>query len=156
MPQKSPVPASPVHHWEKTNNPWVRLHNGYAGLFQAKMFSVAVDSSKWLKAIIGNNSSSTSTIKSLQNYFITHRFSQVTILDNRPVYTSEEFEFFVKTSGMKHIKSAPYHPAINRCAERAVRTFKTTTKKVKDIESMPDILQTFLFQYCITTQSRYR
>ena len=120
------------------------------------MFSINVDSSKWLKAIIGNNTSSTSTIKSLQHCFITHRFSQVTISDNRSVYTSEKCAIFVKTSGMKHIKSPSYHPAINGCAERAVRTFKTMTKKVKDIESMSYRLQTFSFQYCITPQSGYR
>ena len=28
MPQKAPV-----HHWERTNNPWVRLHIDYAGIF---------------------------------------------------------------------------------------------------------------------------
>lgn len=110
------------------------------------MFSINVDSSKWLKAIIGNNTSSTSTIKSLQHCFITHRFSQVTISDNRSVYTSEKCAIFVKTSGMKHIKSAPYHPAANICAEIAVRILKTMMKKLKDIEFMSDRLQMFLFQ----------
>lgn len=116
----------------KSNNPWVRLHKGYTGPFQAKIFSIIIDSSKWLKSIVGNDTSSTYTIKSLQHCFITHRFWKVTISDNRLVYTSEEFAFFVKTSGMKLTKSAPYHPALNGCAERAVRTFKTTMKKGKD------------------------
>ena len=39
------------------------------------------------------------------------------------------------------------------CAERAVRTFKTAMKKLKDIESMSDRLQIILFQYCIIPQS---
>ena len=54
---------------------------------------------------------------------------------------------------MKHIKLAPFYPAINGCAERSVRTFKTTMKKLKDIESISDRLRTFLLQYCITQQS---
>ena len=69
------------------------------------------------------------------------------------MYTSEEFAFFVKTSDMKHIKSAPHHTGTNGCAERAVRTFKPTMKKLKDIESMSGRLRTFLFQYCITLSS---
>ena len=54
---------------------------------------------------------------------------------------------------MKHIKSVPYHPATSGCAERSVRTFETTMKKLKDIESISDRLRTFLLQYCITPQS---
>ena len=69
--------------------------------------------SKWLKAIIGNNTSSKFTIKS----------SQVVITDNRSVYTSEKFAFFIKRSRMEYIRSEPYHSAINGFAERAVRTF---------------------------------
>ena len=69
------------------------------------------------------------------------------------MYTSEELAFFVKTSGMKHIKSAPHHPDTNGCAARAVTTFKSTMKKLKDIESMSDGLRTILFQYCITLTS---
>ena len=53
---------------------------------------------------------------------------------------------------MKHIKLAPYYPATSGCAERSVRTFKTTMKKLEDIESISDRLRTFLFQYCITPQ----
>ena len=54
---------------------------------------------------------------------------------------------------MKHIKSAHFRPATNECAEKAARTFKVTTKKLKDIQSMSERLRTFLFQYCITPLS---
>ena len=107
----------------------------------------------WLEAIIVNNTNSTSTIKSLLHCFATHWFPQVIKLDNRSLNTSHEFAFFVKTSGIKHIKSAPYHPAPSGCARGSVRTFKTTMKKLKDIESISDRLRTFLLQYCITPQS---
>ena len=62
------------------------------------------------------------------------------------LFTTKFPTFFVKTSGMKHIKSAPYHPAANICAEIAVRILKTMMKKLKDIEFMSDRLQMFLFQ----------
>ena len=69
------------------------------------------------------------------------------------MFTSEELTFFVKIKGIKHIKSALYHPATNGCAESGIRTFKTTMKKLKNIESMSDRLRTFLCQYSITPQS---
>ena len=33
-----------VYPWERTNNPWVRLHIDYLGPFMGKMFLVIVDS----------------------------------------------------------------------------------------------------------------
>ena len=62
------------------------------------------------------------------------------------LFTTKFPTFFVKTNGMKHIRSAPYHPATNICAEIAVRTLKTIMKKLKDIEFMSAGLQMFLFQ----------
>ena len=89
------------------------------------MFLIIVDSfSKWLEVIPVNNTSSKSTIKVLQQCFTTHGYPQVSISDNGSVFTSDGFTFFVKINGIKHIKSAPYHPATNGSAERAVKTFK--------------------------------
>ena len=149
MPQKAPV-----HNWERTNNPWVRLHIDYAVPFLGKMFLIVIDSySKWLEVISVKHANSLSTIKALKHCFTTHGYPQVTISDNGSAFTSDEFELFLKNSGIKHIKSAPYHPSTNGCAERAVRTFKTTMKKLTDITSMSEKLQTFLFQYRIIPQS---
>ena len=72
-----------------------------------------------------------STIKALQHCFTTHGYPQVIISDNGSVFTSKDFTFFFKTNDMKHIKSAPYHPTTNGCADRVVRTFKTMVKKLK-------------------------
>ena len=80
------------------------------------MFLKIVDYfSKWLEVIPVNNTNSKSMIKALQHYFTTHRYPQVTISDNGSVFTSEELTFFVKTNGMKHIKSALSHLATNMC-----------------------------------------
>ena len=44
--------------------------------------------------------------------------------DNGPQFVSEEYEIFLKENGVRHIRSAAYHPASYGEAERAVRTFK--------------------------------
>ena len=46
------------------------------------------------------------------------------VTDNGPCFVSEEFEIFLAKNGVKHITTAPYHPATNGLAERAVQTVK--------------------------------
>ena len=47
---------APIHPWEWTNKPWVRLRLDYAGPYHNKMFLIIVDSlSKWID-IIPNSS----------------------------------------------------------------------------------------------------
>ena len=58
---------------------------------------------------------------------------------------------FLLQNGIKHIKSAPYHPASNGEAERAVRMFKTTMKKLKG--TLNQRLVTFLLYYRSTPHS---
>ena len=68
------MPASaPVHPWECTNNPWVRLHINHLGLLMDKMFLVIVDSySKWVKVFPVSNSTSQTTINCLRTRSATH------------------------------------------------------------------------------------
>ena len=50
--------------------------------------------------------------------------------DNGPLFKSESFCQFVSLNGIQHLTSAPYHPASNGLAERAVQTFKNAMKKL--------------------------
>ena len=50
--------------------------------------------------------------------------------DNGSAFTSKEFETFLQQNGIQQIRTAHYHPASNRQAERTVQTFKTTLKKM--------------------------
>ena len=53
------------------------------------------------------------------------------VTDNAAQFTSQEFEEFLKSNGIQHYKSAPYHLAINGEAECYVQTFKTTNCKMR-------------------------
>ena len=59
---------------------------------------------------------------------ITHHQSPVLLIDEID-RADEEFESFLLKNGIKHITSAPYHPATNGLAERAVQTVKKGLKK---------------------------
>ena len=74
-------------------------------------------------------SASTATVDRLRQTFSTQGLPEIIVSDNGSNFTSKEFETFLKLSGIKHITTAPYHPASNGLAERAVQTVKEGIKK---------------------------
>ena len=74
------------------------------------------------------------------------------VTDNGSVFTSSEFESFLKNNGICHITSALYYPASNGLAERAVQTFKENVRKSSG-ESIEIRLSRFLLTYRTTPHS---
>ena len=147
--KKSPALA-PLHTWDWPSHPWTRLHIDHAGPFLGKAFLILVDAhSKWMDVVIVPSTSSQATIKALRPIFATDSLPEIIVSDNGSAFTSEEFQEFVKQNEIRHLWSAPYHPASNGLAERAVQTFKNAMKKAttSDLETH---LSRFLFQYRIT------
>ena len=151
--QKSPARA-PMHPWEWPDCPWARIHIDYAGPVRGKMILVVVDShSKWIEAHVVNSSTSQATIEKLRLIFSTQGLPQVIVSDNGTSFTSEEFAAFVRANGIKHLTSAPYHPASNGLAERAVQTLKKALKKDPGKTNLETQILHFLFRYRITPHS---
>ena len=90
------------------------------------------------------------TITELRKIFATHGLPEQLVSDNGAQFTSYEFEEFLKCNGIKHIRSAPYHPATNGEAERFVQTFKHAMKIAKADEGT---LETKLARFLITYRS---
>ena len=140
--------------WEWPDHPWVRLHIDYAGPYLGKWFLVVVDAhSKWLEVKIVNSATTTSTIDHLRSLFATHGLPEMIVSDNGSVFTSIEFQEFCSKNGIKHLKSAPYHPASNGLAERAVQTFKEAMKRADTQEALSTRVSRFLFKYRLTPHS---
>ena len=149
---KSPAPA-PLHPWEWPSRPWARIHVDHAGPFLGKLFLVVVDAySKWLEVVPVPSTSSQATIATLRTIFSTHGQPELLVSDNGTAYTSAEFGNFMKRNGIRHVTSAPYHPASNGLAEGAVQRFKAGLKKFTDTD-LQTRLARFLFQYRITPHS---
>jgi len=75
-------------------------------------------------------------------------------LSVRSQFISEEFVNFTKLNGIKHIKSAPYHPSTNGAAERLVQTFKKSMKAGEhDGHTHAQRLASFLLSYRSTPHS---
>ena len=68
--------------------------------------------------------------------------------NNGPQFRSEEFAQFMKECGIKHYRSAVYHPATNGAVERFVKTLKQALKTGYLTGSpLKEVLLQFLFKY---------
>ncbi len=91
---------------------------------------------------------STKTIEALQAIFARFGLPEQLVSDKGPQFTSQEFEQFVQQSGIKHIRSAPYHPSTNGLAERFVQTFKNSMKASENNgKSLNTRIASFLASY---------
>ena len=94
------------------------------------MLLVLVDAhSKWLEVHVMTNSTTNATIQRLQQSFATHGLPDILVTDNGPNLVSEEMQQFLNRNGIRHVRTAPYHPASNGQAERAVQTLKRSLAK---------------------------
>lgn len=80
---------------------------------------------------ITHTATSEATIEGLRQLFDTHGVPDTFVSDNGPSFTSEQFQRFCEKNNITHITSAPFHPASNGLAERAVQAFKTKLKLMK-------------------------
>ena len=119
--QNNPGKA-PLHPWEVPTKPWSRLHT---------MFLIIDDAySKWLEVLPTTNANSASTVEKMRSVFVTQGLPEMVVSDNATCFRSEEFGSFMRNNGIRHITSAPFHPATNGLAERNSQTVKTASKKL--------------------------
>jgi hypothetical protein len=150
--QRCPAKSLP-HHWEYPTGPWERIHIDHAGPTKGKTFLVVVDAhSKWVEVNTVRSTDSRNAVDVLRRLFATHGLPRVLVSDNGKGFVSDEFEKFLIENGIKHMVSAPYHPASNGQAERMVRTLKEALKNLKDGDTETQLCK-FLFKYRITPHS---
>ena len=109
-----------MHPWEWPHCPWARVHIDYAGPVEGKILLITVDAhSKWIDVAVVTSATSSITIEKLRGMFATHGISGVIVSDNGTVFINDKFETFMTLNGIKHVKSAQYHPSTNGLAEWA-------------------------------------
>ena len=152
--KQAPVKA-PLHPWTWPSRPWQRLHIDFAGPFLNKNFLIAVDvHSKWAEVVEMQQATTTKTITALCYMFAMHGIPEQLVSDNGPQFISVEFVEFVKSNGIQHTRSSPYHPATNGEAERFVCTFKEAMKTGrKGSLTFAHQLDNFLLTYRTTPHS---
>jgi hypothetical protein len=126
---KNSPPVAPLQPWAWPSRVFERVHIVFAGPFQGAMFLVAVDAySKWPQVFVMPSTTVTKTIEALRQMFSMYGLPEHIVSDNGPQFTAEEFAVFTKTNGIRHTRSAPYHPATNGLAERFVQSLKQGLK----------------------------
>ena len=120
--QQSAPSLAPLHPWKWPSRPWSRIHMDFASPFRGKMILVVIDShSKWIEAFPTNSSTSQTVLQHSRTLFAQFGVPEILVTDNGSCFVSQEFETFLLKNGVKHITSAPFHPASNGLAERAVQ-----------------------------------
>ena len=101
-----------------------------------------------------SSTTSSSTIEVLRDLFARLGIPEQIVSDNGAQFVSEEFQAFVGSNGIRHITSAPHHPATNGLAERTVQAFKQALRSM-DQSSKPvkEKLTKFLIVYRNTPHS---
>ena len=76
------------------------------------------------------------------------------VSDNGQQFTSNELAIFLRSNGIKHVKSAQYHLSTNGAVERLVQTLKNFLKKgKKEGHTSQYTLSNFLLFYQSTPHS---
>ena len=152
---KGSPPVAPLHPWIWPSKPWQRVHLDFAGPFQGAMFLVCVDAfSKWPEVKVMSTTTVSKTLNVLREWFAVHGIPEQIVTDNGPQFIAEEFDEFTKRNGIKHVKSAPYHPASNGLAERFIKSLKQSLKaSVNDGRSLCQRLSSYLLTYRSTAHS---
>lgn len=97
--------------------------------FLGKMLLIATDAhSKWPEAIIMTTTTAAKTVNVLHDIFAKNGLPRQLVSDNGPQFCADEFTRFMKENGIKHIRTAPYHPANNGATERFVQTIKQSLR----------------------------
>ncbi|UYV68681.1 K02A2.6-like [Cordylochernes scorpioides] len=119
------VPITPV---ERPANPWTKLGLDIVGPFIDSdigfRFAITlIDyTSKWPEVFCTNKTTSKVIINFLEDVFSREGFPREIVTDNGTPFIFEEFEDFLRSNGIKHIRTANYHPACNGEVENFNKT----------------------------------
>ena len=128
---KSKPPLTSLTHWPWATRPMERIHVDFAE-YKGVMLFVMIDVyTKFIWSVIMHQNTTTSRLLSvLDSIFADRGLPTVIVSDNGRQFTSDLFKEHMKTLGVKHVLTPPYHPASNGSAERAVGCLKQALYKM--------------------------
>ncbi|XP_033103979.1 uncharacterized protein K02A2.6-like [Anneissia japonica] len=91
------------------------------------------------------STSTSATIKLLEEDCAHFGYPHTLVSDNATTFTSDEFQLWCTERGIVHLTGALYHPATNGAAERLVQSFKQALRKSTHPPGVA--LKEFLIQY---------
>lgn len=88
------------------------------------------------------------TIEVLRDLFARTGVPRQLVSDNGPQFVATDFQTFFRRNGIRHVTSAPWHPATNGLAERFVQSLKRGLQAMSHEKlTLQQKLSNFLFAY---------
>ena len=104
--------------------------------------------SRWIEVDVVRNTTSTAIIRCLENHFTRHGIPETLRTDNGPNLVSHEMEGFLDELGIKHRKTIPLWPRVNREVERQNKSLlKATCAAQAEGKPWQQKLQKYLLAY---------
>ena len=126
-------PPPPLNPWKWPTRPWARLHLDFARPFEGKLFLIVIDAhSKWIEAVCTHSTSLVVVIAELHSVFAQFGIPEMIVTDNDTGFVRH---------GIRHVTSAPHHPASNGLAERVVQVLKKELLLGKRPRTVLDLLK---------------
>lgn len=142
--------------WKWSQRIWSRIHVDFFGSCLGQPFFIIEDAtSKWIECFPVNRITSAVAVSKLREVFERIGLPRELCSDGAQCFASEEFQFFLRKCGIKHLTGAPFHPATNGQAENAVKILKRALLKAQHSKVADSnlILNRFLFHYRSTPHS---
>ncbi|XP_063385411.1 uncharacterized protein K02A2.6-like [Cydia fagiglandana] len=125
-------PASAPVPWHWPSRAYERVHIDFLGPLDGRTYMVLIDArSKWIEVSCMTRTTADSVISKLLESWSRWGIPKQIVSDNGPPFSSKQFNEFLERNCVRHIYSAPYHPASNGAAEGAVKLIKNVIKKAK-------------------------
>lgn len=106
------------------------MHADFFGPIGNEMYLLVIDSySKFIKVVpMFNYTTSSDTIKQLRKIFARYGLPLYFVIYNGPQWTSNKLAIFMLNNGVKHLLTAPFHPATKVAAKNSVKSVKNVSK----------------------------
>lgn len=147
------VPVSwPTKAWSKIA---VDIVGELHGLSQSSRFAVTVMDfhSRWPEVFLVRSVTSAVVIDILVDLFARWGLPEELVSDNGRQFVSGEFEDFLKSCGIRHVKSSLYHAMSNGMIERFHRSLKAALRVSQSEQQLPETaIRNMLVTYRSTVQ----
>ena len=149
--RNKPAISTPTHPWIYPEGPWKRVRTDFVE-YGGRHYLLLVDAfSKWPEVHeLHKNTTACQTVECMRRTFATRGIPYCMVTDNGPQFLSEECSKFMRSNGIHHQRTPPYHPSTNGQVERMIQELKKSLKSKPSERTWSHQVSLFLLHYQTT------